>query len=89
MAVTKRSHDQEGSIEVRAMPVEAERIFPRLPEDVHANLVKGEAVSEDTPLPHVLRHSKSTFEQILDAKGFLYQPDRGGLCHFETIRFTA
>lgn len=61
--------------------------FQQLLHDIRANLVEGEVLSAATPLSHALHHSKSPFEQILDAKGYLYQPD-GSHCQFETVRFT-
>jgi len=61
--------------------------FQQLLDDIRESLVEGEVLSAATPLSHALHHSKSPFEQILDAKGYLYQPD-GEHCPFETIRFT-
>lgn len=62
--------------------------FHRLIEDIRASLVDGEVLSPATPLSHALHYSKSPFEQILDAKGYLYAPD-GSHCPLETIRFSS
>lgn len=60
--------------------------FRQLLEDIRATLVTGEVLSPETPLSHALHYSKSPFEQILDASGYLYEPD-GRHCPFETIRY--
>ncbi len=60
--------------------------FPELLEDIRAALVSGEVLSPETPLSHAVHYSKSPFEQILDAKGYLYGRD-GKRPPFESIRY--
>ncbi|HUX21808.1 MAG TPA: hypothetical protein VMW69_11260, partial [Spirochaetia bacterium] len=60
--------------------------FVQLLEDIRVSLVAGEVLSADTPLSHAVHYSKSPFEQILDAKGYLYRSD-GSHEDFESIRF--
>lgn len=61
--------------------------FQTLIEDIRDRLVEGEVLSPQTPLSHALHYSKSPFEQILDASGYLYEPD-GSHCPFDTIRYS-
>lgn len=60
--------------------------FPAFLEVLRKNLVEGEVLSPETPLSHAVHYSKSPFEQILDAKGYLYRAD-GEHESFERIRF--
>ena len=62
--------------------------FPELLEEIRTALVAGEVLSPDTPLSHAVHYSKSPFEQILDAKGYLYGPG-GSRPPFETIRYAS
>lgn len=61
--------------------------LPALLETVRRNLVEGGVLSSATPLTHAMHCSKSPFEQILDASGYLYDP-RGNRYSLEDIRYS-
>ena len=62
--------------------------FAALVAEFRRGLVDGGVLSAETPLSHALHYSKSPFEQILDAEGYLYFPG-GTHCSLEQIRYAA
>ncbi len=60
--------------------------FSDLVNDFRRGLVEGGVLSAETPLAHALHYSKSPFEQILDAEGYLYSQS-GSHVPFEQVRY--
>lgn len=61
-------------------------IFQQMVREMENALVREEILSPQVPFSHAFHYSKSPFEQILDAIGYLYAPD-GSHVHLENVSF--
>jgi hypothetical protein len=62
--------------------------FRRMLEDIQKSLLARGILQPGTPIGRVFHHSKGPFEQILDARGYLYDAD-GGHISLKRISFCA